>query len=140
MLSDQCPTDIDFAAAAEELDEKIDDYGESLAFKDYLCAYYDGFLKTVQTPFLPNLTGTLSETRILGVLEPLTDFDDKTDVANYYITLTNGGQREEFISSKFYIGTAYREICGLDFSLDQFALDSFNLFKGVNILQEELAD
>ena len=101
---------------------------------------YDDFLKTVQTPFLPNLTGTLSEARILGVLEPLTDFDDKTDIANLYIVQTGSGQREEFISDKFYIGTAYKEICGFDFSSDEFALDSFNLFKGVSILQEELAD
>ena len=91
-------------------------------------------MKTVQTPLLPNLTGALSEARILGVLEPLTDFDDRTDVANYYISLTSNGQREEFISEKFQIGTAYKEICGFDFSSDEFALDSFNLFKGVSIL------
>lgn len=97
-------------------------------------------MKTIQTPFLPNLTGALSEARIFGVLEPLTEFDDKTDVANFYNSLTESGQREEFISDKFKIGTAYKEICGFDFSSDEFALDSFNLFKGVSILQEELAD
>ena len=101
---------------------------------------YDDFLKTVQTPFLPNLTGTLSEARILGVLEPLTDFDDKTDIANLYIVQTGSGQRKEFISDKFYIGTAFKEQCDSDFSVDQFAIESFNLFKGVSILQEELAD
>ena len=141
VLTDQCPTNNDLSSAAEDLDEKIEDYENQLAIDAWIaaqltqnCQSYDEFLKDVQTPQLRLLTGALPEDRILGVLEPLTEFNDKTAISQRYLQLTSNGEREEFISEQYQVGTAYKEDCGLSpdhYFADVAEVDSYNLFFGV---------
>ena len=150
VLTDQCPTNDDLRTTADDLDEKIADYENSLVINAWMeaqlsgnCQTYDNYLKSFQTPQLRFLTGELPEDRILGVLEPLTEFDDKTAVSQRYLQLIFSGERGEFISEQYQVGTAYKEDCGFspDHYFDDVAeVDSYNLFFGVFELQEELAD